>query len=312
MNIKDKRIVFFGTPEFAAYSLKHLLAYGYNIVAVVTAPDKQAGRGMKFQESAVKQTALENRIQVLQPMKLKDPSFIKALSNLKPDIQILIAFRMLPDVVWNLPTMGTINLHASLLPDYRGAAPINWAIIKGESETGITTFRLKQEIDSGDILLQQRITIPPDMDAGSLHDVLMHEGAKLMAKTIKEIFDETIKPIKQTHQSTKTAPKIFNEDCKINWNAKANDIYNQIRGLSPYPGAYTLLHGQILKVFKSKISLEKHNFEPGSLFSDGKSTLKYSCIDGFIHLELIQLPGKIRMQVADFLKGNKISVDYII
>jgi methionyl-tRNA formyltransferase len=312
MTIKDRRIIFFGTPEFAAYSLKHLLADGFNIVAVVTAPDKQAGRGMKFQESAVKQAALENGIQVLQPMKLKDPSFIETLLNLKPDIQIIIAFRMLPEVVWNLPKLGTINLHASLLPDYRGAAPINWAIIKGESETGITTFRLKHEIDSGDILLQQKITIPPDMDAGSLHDVLMHEGAILMSKTIKEIFDETIKPIEQTHQSTKTAPKIFTEDCKINWNAKASDINNHIRGLSPYPGAYTLLHGQIFKIFKSTISLEKHNFEPGLLCSDGKSTLKYSCIDGFIHLEIIQLAGKKRMQVADFLKGNKISIDYLI
>ncbi len=306
MNTSQPRIIFFGTPEFAAYSLKHLISTGSNIVAVVTAPDKPAGRGMKIHESAVKQVASEFGIKVLQPQKLKDPVFINELSALKPDIQIVIAFRMLPEIVWNMPPMGTINLHASLLPDYRGAAPINWAIINGETETGVTTFKLKQEIDTGDILLQQKVTITPEMDAGTLHDKLMQEGALLMENTIKGLSDGIIKPIAQTNSSHKLAPKIFTDDCKINWAAKSIDIINHIRGLSPYPGAFTLLDGKILKVFKAEMSLVKHQFEPGIVFSNKKNTLKSTCLDGFIHLQNIQLAGKKRMQVADFLIGNNI------
>jgi methionyl-tRNA formyltransferase len=306
MNTSQPRIIFFGTPEFAAYSLKHLISTGFNIVAVVTAPDKPAGRGMKIHVSAVKQVAAEFGIKVLQPIKLKDPAFINELSVLNADIQIVIAFRMLPEIVWNMPPLGTINLHASLLPDYRGAAPINWAIINGETETGITTFRLKQEIDTGDILLQQKVAITPEMDAGTLHDKLIQEGALLMENSIIGLCNGSIKPTAQTNSSNKIAPKIFTDDCKINWNAKAIDIINHIRGLSPYPGAFTLLDGKILKVFKAEMSIVNHKFEPGTVLSNQKNLLKSTCLDGFIHLQNIQLAGKKRMQVADFLIGNTI------
>src|ERR1043165_9173853 len=245
------RIVFMGTPEFAVASLDALVNKGYNIVGVITAPDKPAGRGMKLQESAVKKYAVEKGLRILQPEKLKNPQFLDELKSLNADLQVVVAFRMLPEVVWNMPALGTINVHASLLPQYRGAAPINWAIINGEKQTGITTFKLKHEIDTGDILLQETINIGEDETAGELHDRMKEIGAQLLVKTIKGIADGSLKETPQPPGDIKHAPKIFTETCHIKWNKSLNSIYNLIRGLSPYPGAFTLLDEKVLKIFKA-------------------------------------------------------------
>jgi methionyl-tRNA formyltransferase len=307
--MKPLRIVFMGTPEFAVPSLDVLYKAGYNIVGVITAPDKPAGRGMKLSESAVKKYALEKKIRILQPEKLKDPDFIKELQSLKADVQVVVAFRMLPELVWNMPPLGTINLHGSLLPQYRGAAPINWAIINGEKETGVTTFKLQHEIDTGDILLQEKIEIAEDETAGSLHDKMMYTGADLLLKTIKELEKGMLKEVPQNspftihHSPPRHAPKIFTETCEINWNRDVDEIYNLIRGLSPYPAAFTYLNGKKLKIFSAEKELGDVENEPGKIITDNKTYLKFAAKDGFISLNEIQLEGKKRMSIEDFLRG---------
>jgi methionyl-tRNA formyltransferase len=311
--IRNLKIVFMGTPEFAVASLDALVNAGYNIVAVVTAPDKPAGRGMQLAESAVKKYAVEKELKILQPEKLKNPQFINELKSLQADVQVVVAFRMLPEVVWKMPPLGTINVHASLLPQYRGAAPINWAIINGEKETGITTFKLQHEIDTGNLLLQEKVSIDENETAGELHDKLKTLGAKLIIRTMQQIEDGSIK--EQSQQSTvnsqrstalKHAPKIFTETCKIDWNKNAEDIYNLIRGLSPYPCAFTYLHNKMLKIYFGKKEICNHHLANGDFESDNKKYLKFACANGFIHCTDIQLQGKKRMPVEDFLRGYKI------
>ncbi len=305
-NILAMRIVFMGTPDFAVASLDALVSNGFNVVSVVTAPDKPAGRGLKLSESAVKQYAISKGIPVLQPVKLKDPSFIDALKALKADIQIVVAFRMLPEIVWNMPPMGTLNVHGSLLPQYRGAAPINWAVINGEKQTGVTTFKLKHEIDTGDILLQESMTIGEDETATEVHDRMKIIGANLLVKTLKQLVAGTIHEIPQVlHAETKHAPKIFTKDCTIEWNQSAEQLHNLVRGLAQFPGAITELDGKILKIYKSQKEIVEHSHDVGKVFTDHKTYLKYSCSNGYLHVLDLQLEGKKRMPVADFLRGYK-------
>lgn len=303
------RIIFMGTPDFAVASLKALLDTGKNVVAVVTVPDKPAGRGQKLHESAVKQFAVLNNIPVLQPIKLRDPEFIAQLKSYQADLQVVVAFRMLPEMVWNMPVHGTVNVHASLLPNYRGAAPINWAVINGEKKTGVTTFLLQHEIDTGNILLSQEININETDNAGIVHDKLMESGAELLIKTVNAIENKEINPISQdsltSTETVKHAPKIFKEDCLIDWNKNTDVVYNLIRGLSPYPAAYTNLDGKNLKVFSSTKEIKNHDLQPGTILCDGKKVLKYATTDGFIHLQSLQIEGKKRMEVADFLRGYR-------
>ncbi len=308
---KDLRIVFMGTPEFAVASLNALVKAGYTIVAVITAPDKPAGRGMKLTESAVKKYALEQGLKILQPVKLKYPLFVDELRSLKADIQIVVAFRMLPEVVWNMPAMGTINVHGSLLPQYRGAAPINWAVINGEKETGVTTFKLQHEIDTGNILLQQRFNIGDDETAGEVHDRMKEIGAKLLVQTIDGLLNGTIEETVQHHSPLTThplkhAPKIFTETCRINWDRPLNEIYNLIRGLSPFPGAFTLLGDKTLKIFRAKKDITTPLIPPGRYESNGKQLLRFAGRDGYIEILELQLEGKKRMPVDAFLRGNKV------
>ena len=300
MKGKDLRIVFMGTPEFACESLKALTTNGYNVVAVVTVPDKPSGRGQKLSLSAVKQFALEKGIPVLQPEKLKDEAFVTDLKFLKADLQVVVAFRMLPEIVWNMPPLGTINLHGSLLPNYRGAAPLNWPIINGDKETGITTFLLKQEIDTGNILFQERIKIGPEDTVGDLHDRAMKMGAALLLKTIDSIAEGNVKPVAQDSLTLDPkrlhAPKIFKEDCKIIWNKPGIQINNLIRGLSPYPAAWTLIGKDEnlinLKIFKSSFEPDLKNYTPGTILSDQKEYLKIACKDGYLSIKELQLAGK--------------------
>jgi methionyl-tRNA formyltransferase len=304
---KIMRIVFMGTPDFAVASLNALVEAGHDIAAVVTAADKPAGRGQKIHESAVKQYAVAKGLKVLQPLKLKDPDFLAALADLKADIQVVVAFRMLPEVVWNMPPKGTINLHASLLPDYRGAAPINHAIINGESVTGVTTFFLKHEIDTGDVIFAEQVEIGQDETAGELHDKLMVIGAQLLVRTINAVEKGDYKEIPQAITSLqKHAPKIFKDFCEINWNQPAQTIYNHIRGLSPYPAAFTKLQGKNLKVFKAELENGDPQERPGTFSSDGKSFLKFAAQDGSLKLTDIQYEGKKRMQVDEFLRGMRL------
>ncbi len=301
------RIVFMGTPDFAVASLAALLEAGFDIVGVVTAPDKPSGRGQKIQESAVKQFAVARGLNVLQPVKLKDPAFVAALKDLQPDLQVVVAFRMLPEIVWNLPPRGTINLHASLLPQYRGAAPINHAIINGEKESGVTTFFLKHEIDTGDLILSEKVAIADDDNAGQLHDKLMEVGAKLLVKTVRSIEEGSYSEQAQlTSDDLKHAPKIFKEHCFIDWNQPTEQIYNLIRGLSPYPTAYTMLNGKILKVFGSAVETKETGLAPGGFLTDGKSYLKFAAKDGFVRLTDVQYEGKKRMPVDEFLRGIRL------
>ncbi|HWZ02344.1 MAG TPA: methionyl-tRNA formyltransferase [Mucilaginibacter sp.] len=304
------RIIFMGTPQFAVISLDALITAGCNIVAVVTAPDKPAGRGQKLNESAVKQYALENSIPVLQPEKLKDPIFLEELKAFNADLQVVVAFRMLPEVVWNMPPRGTINLHASLLPQYRGAAPINWVLINGEQESGVTTFFLKHEIDTGDILFTEKVTLTGHETAGELHDRLMYKGAGLLVKTVKGVesgrYNEHPQSQLMEGVELKHAPKIFKEDCLIDWKQPAVAVYNKIRGLSPIPTAYTHLNGKILKVYKSVYEIEQHDFVPGHFVSDNKTFLKFATTDGFICLTEVQLEGKKQMGIEEFLRGVKL------
>jgi methionyl-tRNA formyltransferase len=301
------RIVFLGTPEFSVASLDAMIQSGLNVVAVVTAPDKPAGRGMKMTASAVKQFAVAHHIPVLQPTKLKNPDFIKELQSFEADIQVVIAFRMLPDIVWNMPRLGTVNLHASLLPDYRGAAPINWAIINGEKETGVSTFLLKHLIETGDLILSEKVEIGDTMNAGELHDKLKELGADVMVRTLKMIEQGHYTPKPQHGNSTKQAPKIFTADCIIDWSQKSEAIYHQIRGLSPYPGAISYLEKKLIKIYSAEYTLESSNLMPGDIQTDNKHQLKFRTIDGFIAITKIQMEGKKPMLIEDFLKGNKIS-----
>lgn len=304
-----------GTPEFAVASLSALVDAECNVVAVITAPDKPAGRGMKPQQSAVKKYALEKGIQVLQPEKLKNPEFLAELSALKADVQVVVAFRMLPEVVWNMPRLGTINVHASLLPQYRGAAPINWAIINGEKETGITTFKLQHEIDTGNILLQEKIAIGENDTAGELHDKMKMLGAELIVRTIKLLAHGQLQEKDQTTLTQdqaaelKHAPKIFTDTCTIDWNKPVDQVFNLIRGLSPYPAAFTHLNGKLLKVYKAEKNKQPVSIAPGNWDSDKKTYLKFACPDGYINIKELQLEGKKRMPVEDFLRGYKLESD---
>jgi methionyl-tRNA formyltransferase len=318
MNYKDLQIVYMGTPEFAVAPLEVLLNNGCNIVGVVTAPDKPSGRGLQLNESAVKKFAKEKGLKILQPEKLKSSEFIEELKSLKADLQIVVAFRMLPEIVWSMPPLGTFNLHASLLPQYRGAAPINWAIINGENKTGVTTFFLQHDIDTGNIIFQEEVSIGEDENVGSLYNRLMHIGAELVLKTVKAIADGTAPSIPQTSieiDNLKHAPKIFKETCHINWNDTANKIHNLIRGLSPYPGAFFYLINNneeelLIKVYNSKPEIVSHSFPVGSIISDNKKVLKVACINGFVHLLELQAAGKKRMSTEEFLRGFKLSPDY--
>ncbi|MGV3685141.1 MAG: methionyl-tRNA formyltransferase [Daejeonella sp.] len=301
------KVVFMGTPDFAVASLKALLDNGIEIVGVVTAPDKPAGRGQKINESAVKKYAVEQRLKVLQPVKLKDPAFLNELRSLNADLQVIVAFRMLPEVVWNMPPKGTINLHASLLPQYRGAAPINWAIINGENESGVSTFFLKQEIDTGDLLFAERVAINESDTAGDLHDKLMATGAQLLVRTVKAIsnggYTEAPQP---SLPELKIAPKIFKDDCLVNWDQPVESVYNFIRGLSPYPTAFTPLHDKSLKIFSAVPEKSDPDLQPGAYITDNKTFLKFACNDGFISVKDLQLEGKKRMKVDEFLRGAKL------
>ena len=301
------KIVFMGTPDFAVASLDALVQANFDVVAVVTAPDKPAGRGQKLNESAVKKYAVEKSIPVLQPEKLKNPEFLAALKSFNADLQVVVAFRMLPEVVWNIPPKGTINLHGSLLPQYRGAAPINHAIINGEQESGVTTFFLTHEIDTGDIILSDRTPIAPDETAGELHDKLMVIGANLLVKTVTAIAggDVAEQPQPQSDE-LKHAPKIFKEDCKIDWNNSTVTVHNLIRGLSPYPTAFTLLNDKTLKIFKAEPEEKEPAIAAGGFLTDGKTFLKFATKDGFIKLLDIQFEGKKRMLIEDFLRGMRL------
>jgi len=331
MVTKDSpRIVFMGTPEFAVASLDALVKAGYNVVGVITAPDKPAGRGMKLTESAVKKYAAEHDLFVLQPEKLKNPTFLKELIALRADLQIVVAFRMLPEAVWNMPKMGTVNVHGSLLPQYRGAAPINWAVINGEKETGVTTFKLKHEIDTGDILMQESFPIGEDETAGEVHDRMKEIGAQLLVRTVEGLVNGALEEKPQSeiesrntapdsslithHSSLKHAPKIFTDTCKIDFTKTVEEVHNLIRGLSPFPGAFTMFNGKMMKIYRSKKETSPNLSEGGApqsgqtennFVTDGKTFLKFACSNGYIHVLELQLEGKKKMLVEDFLRGYR-------
>jgi methionyl-tRNA formyltransferase len=315
MELKALKIIFMGTPDFATASLKALVEADCNIVGVITAPDKPAGRGLKLHESDVKKYAVEKNLKILQPEKLKDKRFLDELKALNSDLQVVVAFRMLPEAVWTMPPMGTINLHASLLPQYRGAAPINWAIINGEKETGVTTFKLKHEIDTGDILMQEKIAIGENETAGELHDRMKEIGARLLLKTIQGLANGDLREISQAniqhstfniqHHPLKHAPKIFKEACRIDWNKSVTEIHNLVRGLSPHPAAFTELQGKTLKVYRSEKELNTPSLSPGNFETDKKSFLKFACTDGYIHIKELQMEGKKKMAIREFLRGYR-------
>lgn len=301
-----------GTPEFAVPSLEILLDNGYDIPAVVTAPDKPGGRH-GLQVSAVKKCALERGLRVVQPEKLKNPAFLEELRSLKADLQVVVAFRMLPEIVWNMPPLGTMNLHGSLLPKYRGAAPINWAVINGEAETGLTTFLLKHEIDTGDMLFQERLPIGENETAGELHDRMMLLGAQLVLKSVQAIERGDARPMPQSDAEASHAPKIFHETCRINFEQPTTQVHNFIRGLSPYPGAWTELDGKTVKILRTeKERLGNGEWglgvrpQPGAFFSDGKNFLKISTLDGYVQVLELQMEGKRRMNVREFLNGYRL------
>ena len=314
MTKDELRIVYMGTPEFAVASLDALVSGGYNVVGVVTMPDKPAGRGYKVQFSAVKEYALAHNLTLLQPEKLKDEQFLEDLKALKADLQIVVAFRMLPEVVWNMPPMGTFNLHGSLLPQYRGAAPINWAIINGEKETGVTTFFLQHEIDTGDLILQKKIAIHRTDNAETIHDQLMVLGAQTVVETVDCILDGTAPKMPQPEVAElKMAPKIFKETCKINWNSDCESIYNFVRGLSPYPTAWSELMNDNrepipMKIYAVTTEQTSHTYTHGTIITDGKKELKVACKDGFVIIQSLQLAGKKRMNSDEFLRGYKIDL----
>jgi methionyl-tRNA formyltransferase len=318
--MKNLRIVFMGTPEFAVATLGSLLMNGFNVVGVVTAPDKPSGRGRKINKSAVKEFAEFSYLPIFQPDNLKNAGFISELKKLNADLIIVVAFRMLPEVVWKIPAIGTINLHASLLPDYRGAAPINHAIINGEITTGVTTFFIDEKIDTGSILLQEEIQIFPFENAGDLHDRLMKHGARLVIRTLSDIAENKIKPLPQKSllnpgELPKLAPKIHPKDCLINWNNDPVKIHNFIRGLAPYPCAKSILKNDLsthsIKIYESEPEITEHAFLPGHLITDEKHFLRVACKHGYINIVSLQLEGKTRMNTVEFLRGFKIT-DYAI
>lgn len=305
---KDLRIIYMGTPDFAVPSLDILVANGYQVVAVITAPDKPKGRGQKLSYSPVKEAALKHNIPVLQPTNLKSPEFLEELASYKANLQIVVAFRMLPEIVWNMPEIGTFNLHASLLPQYRGAAPINWAIINGEQETGLTTFFLKHEIDTGNILFQEKESILENDNAGTLYQRLMIKGADLVLKTVQAIEKGEYSPKAQDEsQEIKHAPKIFKETCEINWNQEVDKVHNFIRGLSPYPAAWTKLNDMNFKIFKTEKAIgPKEIYAPGEYVTDNKSFILVKTADRWLSILELQAEGKRRMTVEEFLRGNQL------
>jgi methionyl-tRNA formyltransferase len=308
--MQDLRIVFMGTPDFATESLGALLNAGANIVGVITAPDKPAGRGRKLTPSSVKKFAQEKGLKVLQPEKLKAPEFLEELKSLNADLQVVVAFRMLPEAVWDMPPKGTFNLHASLLPEYRGAAPINWAVINGEKKTGATTFFLKHDIDTGDILFQEEIEIAEEDNAGTVHDKLMETGARLVVKTVEAIAKGNVNPLPQPERELKPAPKIFKEDCRIDWTAGSNTVHNLIRGLSPYPAAWTELitpEGDtvLVKIFKTEKN-DSDGLKVGEIYSDNKKLIMAGTANGDLKIHELQMAGKKRMNTEDLLRGHKI------
>ncbi len=311
MQAKDLRIVFMGTPEFAVPSLRALVEGGYRVVAVVTTPDRPAGRGQQLRKSDVKIAAEELGLPILQPEKLRDPQFVAAMEALKPDLGIVIAFRMLPEVIWAMPRLGTFNLHASLLPQYRGAAPINWAIINGEQETGVTTFLLNHEIDKGAIVGQLREPIHPEDNIGTLYERLMHRGTGLVLDTVEQLAAGTVTPIEQQHIDESTlrpAPKIFKEDCLIDWHRTGKQIVDFVRGLSPYPAAWSRLYraGEeclSAKVFRVRFTAAFHDEAAGTIRTDGRNTIEVACADGWVAIEELQIAGKKRMSSHDLLLG---------
>ena len=293
-----------GTPEFAVPSLAILVENGYDVVAAVTATDKWGGRGGKqLLESAVKQYAVTQQIPVLQPSNLKDPAFLAELQSFHADLQVVVAFRMLPKLVWAMPALGTFNLHGSLLPRYRGAAPINWAVINGDEETGVTTFFIQEEIDTGDLIFQEKMTIPPTATAGDVHDEMMLLGAQTVLKTVRAIVAGEVMAQRQDSQLATPAPKLTPENTRLDFLQSAERVHHQIRGLSPFPAAWTTLHGEKWKILRSKPHQEKHDLPPGSIVSDGKTFFKIATSDGFIEVQELQVPGKRRMAVQDFLNG---------
>ncbi len=305
--MRDLRIVFMGTPHFAVETLKTLIDNNYNIVGVITAPDKPSGRGQKINQSAVKEYAISQGLHIMQPINLKDPDFIRSLKDLNVNLQIVVAFRMLPRVVWELPDYGTFNLHASLLPNYRGAAPINWAIINGETKTGVTTFFIDEKIDTGMIILQEEIAINNDETAGELHDRLMTLGSKTVLKTVRSIEENKLVTRKQPeNKNLKTAYKLYKDTCKIDWNKSSLEIYNHIRGLNPYPTATSILSNngseETIKIFEVSIIDSSHNLEPGTIIVE-KKEVKVAVDGGYISLEKVQLPGKRKMNIKDLLNG---------
>ena len=311
MEKRELRIVFMGTPDFAVPSLDILVQHNYKIVGVITAPDKPAGRGQQLHQSAVKKYAVEKNLAVLQPEKLKNADFINELKALEPNLFIVVAFRMLPELVWQMPEYGTFNLHASLLPQYRGAAPINWAVINGEKETGVTTFFLQQEIDTGNIILQEKINIEDEDNAGSVHDKLMDIGSQLVLKTVQQIEENSVTEQPQELTTSKHAPKIYKETCLIDWNKPVLEIHDLIRGLSPYPTAFTHLDGKVLKIYKSEVILRQAQDDSAlaqndkAYLTDNKTYLSFKCANGYLDILELQLEGKKRMKVDEFLRGHK-------
>jgi methionyl-tRNA formyltransferase len=313
--IPKVRILYMGTPEFAVAGLDALIRDEQQVIGVVTSPDKPSGRGRKIRTSPVKDYALSRNIPVLQPEKLKSPAFLEELLELKPDLIVVVAFRMLPEQVWQLPPLGTINLHASLLPQYRGAAPINRVLMNGEKETGLTTFFIEKEIDTGKIIFQEKVSIDPEEDAGSLHDKMKHKGAILLVRTVRSIAQGNPPLIDQAvligqQEDLKTAPKIHTEDCRIDWDQETGVVYNHIRGLSPYPAAWTIIKNQageekILKIYAAEKEILPVNEKPGTILSDEQNTLEIACRNGIIRLTRLQLEGKKKMDTPEFLRGIK-------
>ncbi len=315
---KELHIIYMGTPQFAVEPLRAIIHAGYNVIAVITAPDKPAGRGQKIHFSPVKEFALENNIRILQPEKLKDPAFILELQSLHANLQVVVAFRMLPEVVWQMPEFGTLNLHASLLPQYRGAAPINHAIINGEVETGLTTFFIQKEIDTGNIILTRKLPILPSDDAGTLHDKLMIAGGEVVLETLKLIETGNFDAQRQDNllpEVLNPAPKIFKNDCRINWADQCIKIHNLVRGLSPFPGAFSQLvtDNEVIKqvkIFKTSFQLSEVKGSPGTIITDHKNSLAVITDNGIIQIEEMQMEGKKRMTTAEFLRGVRISDNF--
>jgi methionyl-tRNA formyltransferase len=307
------RIVFMGTPEFAIPSLRILVEHGYEIVTVVTAPDRPGGRGLRLTPSPVKEYAVAKRLPVLQPERLKDPDFMQALQAQNPDLTVVVAFRMLPEQIWRLPRLGTLNLHAALLPDYRGAAPLNWVLINGETKTGATTFLIDHQIDTGAILFQKEIHLPHEWTAGDLHDAMMEQGAELVLKTVQAIDSGNFHPLTQDEKAfIHAAPKIFKEDCKIDWSRKAPELYNFIRGLSPSPTAWTKLNGKVLKIFKVTEGGEQVTGPAGTLKKlSGKNELWVRCGEGCLRIDSLQIEGKKQMDTAAFLIGHREELSHV-